>query len=380
MSSALAAYRCRLKVLSIAYEANQPTLIWGLPGEGKTSLISAFAQEREIHEEVVVTSLREPTDLNGLPVVGPDGVVRLAPPAWLVATNAHQGSLIVFDELTTAPPSTRAATLRVISERVSADTALNDTSRIVAIANPPEYAEDGWELGAPLANRLLHIRDWELPIEVFTRGIATGEWMKVPVFTVDADAIADELGEVSAAMSGFLHGAPQMRSQIPEHPSERQYPWPSPRSWEMCVRLLAFARAALNDDPDRDDVLQLLAEGTIGSTTAPVFMAFLSAIDFPSPEEMLAKPTGWNTPERGDLMWAVLSRALQYVQAQPDGGSAEQWTALGQVIAYAAEAQGDVAVAVALQWWDLARRHGPSVIPAELAGGRFANVLTLASV
>jgi MoxR-like ATPase len=106
--------------------------------------------------EVVIGSIREPSDFAGLPVVG-DGMVRMAPPDWASRLTAVPHGLLFLDELTTAPPAVQAAMLRVVLERVVGDLRLPDGVRVVAAANPPDEAADGWDLAPPLANRLVHL-------------------------------------------------------------------------------------------------------------------------------------------------------------------------------------------------------------------------------
>ena len=362
------AYLNRLIAISLSYESNVSTLVWGDPGQGKSALLDAFAADRGIHHEVVVASLREPTDLNGLPVTTDAGTVRLAPPAWLTAINANPGSLVVFDEITTAPPATRAACLRVVNERVSADTPLDPSVRVFAVANPPEVAEDGWELGAPMSNRFFHVRDWSLPAEIFTAGLTAGAWAKVPVCELDPERLAVCLADARAAVAGFVHGDPGMLTRLPAHPADRQYPWPSPRTWTMCATLLGYAHAARFDgEPVDEDVITLIVEGTVGPVAGPVFLAFLTALELPDPETLLADPTHWQVPDRGDLAFAVLSRLLTYLAGKGEHATKSDWKNAGKVIAYAAHGQGDVAVAVAAEWWQHAKAHGPAVLPAEMA-------------
>lgn len=367
--SALTHYRNHLTALALAYRANVACLIWGNPGEGKSALIDALADALGIYSEVVVASLRDPTDLNGLPVTQADGSVRLAPPAWLTASNAQDGSLIVFDEITTAPPATRAAALRVVNERVSADTPLNPQTRIVAIANPPEVAEDGWELGAPMSNRFFHLRGWELPVEAFTAGLTTGVWEQAPALDIDPRRLERELADARSAVAGFLHGHPDLLRDLPDHPDAHQYAWPSPRTWTMCATLLGYAHAA----DVSDDVIALIADGTVGPIAAPAFLQFLAALTLPSPQELLDDPAGWDVPQRGDLTYAILARLISHLAAADTDRDA--WKSAGDAIAHAAETQGDVAVAVAATWWQHAKQFGPTVMPKALTNGRFANVI-----
>lgn len=60
-------------------KTNVPILIWGPPGVGKTATITHLANELNLPIEVVIASIREPSDFNGLPVVD-GGDVIFAPP------------------------------------------------------------------------------------------------------------------------------------------------------------------------------------------------------------------------------------------------------------------------------------------------------------
>ena len=46
-------------------------------------------------------------------------------------------------------------------ERTVGDLPLPDGVTVIAAANPPELAADGWDLAAPLANRFCHL-DWSI--------------------------------------------------------------------------------------------------------------------------------------------------------------------------------------------------------------------------
>ena len=44
---------------------------------------------------------------------------------------------------------------------------------MVAAANPPEQAADGWDISPPLANRFCHL-DWDLQAREWADGIVAG--------------------------------------------------------------------------------------------------------------------------------------------------------------------------------------------------------------
>ena len=84
-----------------------PLMVWGAPGLGKSSIVRKAAEDRGIGFIDVRLAQREPVDIRGLPVPGPDGV------KWLVASEwprdpASRG-IILFDEITAADRSLQVA-------------------------------------------------------------------------------------------------------------------------------------------------------------------------------------------------------------------------------------------------------------------------------
>jgi MoxR-like ATPase len=151
--------------LSRAIASGVPVLIWGPPGVGKTAAILALGRRLGLPVEVVIASIREPTDFAGLPVVH-DGEVRFAPPAWARRLAAAGKGILFLDEISTAPPAVQAALLRVVLDRVVGDLPLPPAVTIVAAANPPDMTAGGWDLAPPLANRFIHLQ-WR---------VDAGEW------------------------------------------------------------------------------------------------------------------------------------------------------------------------------------------------------------
>src|SRR6266513_1162646 len=133
-----------VEALGVAVAARVPVLLWGAPGTGKTSAIRAMADVKGWPCETVIASIREPSDFAGLPVVV-DGGVRFAPPTWARRLSEAGRGLLFLDEISTAPPAVQAALLRVVLERVVGDLALPADVAVVAAANLPEQASDGWE-------------------------------------------------------------------------------------------------------------------------------------------------------------------------------------------------------------------------------------------
>jgi MoxR-like ATPase len=99
------------------------------------------------------------------------------PPDWSKRLAQVKDGILFTDEVNTAPPSVQAALLRVCLDKVAGDCHLGDDTSVIAAANPPEQAADGWDLAPPLANRFCHI-NWELPAEVVRDGLSKRQIVK----------------------------------------------------------------------------------------------------------------------------------------------------------------------------------------------------------
>ena len=229
-----------------------PVLLWGAPGTGKTSAIRAMAQTMGLPCETVIASIREPSDFAGLPIVVGDGV-RFAPPAWARRLAEAGHGLLFLDELSTAPPAVQAALLRVVLERVVGDLTLPDAVAVVAAANPPEQAADGWDLSAPLANRLCHLA-WQTDPRSVADGLAGG-WA-APVVPVLPDGWQAEEILSRGLVAAFLHVRPALACAPPSDAASAGRGWPSPRTWEMAARLMAAAGASGTGDEARSALIR----------------------------------------------------------------------------------------------------------------------------
>jgi hypothetical protein len=324
------------EALSISVEAGVPVLLWGSPGTGKTSVVRALGEALGWPTEVVIGSIREPADFAGLPVVI-DGAVQMAPPLWARRLAASDCGLLFLDELTTAPPAVQAAMLRVVLERVVGDLALPSGVRVVAAANPPEEAADGWQLSAPLANRLVHL-DWPVDAKSVASGISMG-FTPPPRFDGQQPTEAQTLA-VRAAVGAFLEVRPALVLQVPAAADQAGRGWPSPRSWESVARLLAACDAV----GASEDARMLLVIGAVGEGAGIEFLSWLANMDLPDPEAVLADPDGFELPERSDRAFAVLTAVAAVAIARGDG---ESWSAAWRVVARVAEKAPDVATLAA---------------------------------
>ncbi|MDQ1023461.1 hypothetical protein QF035_001043 [Streptomyces umbrinus] len=305
----------QLEALTLAVAADLPVLLWGEPGIGKTAALTQLAASLDLPLTTVIASVHEPSDFSGLPVIGDDPAeqgVPMAPPDWAVRLVRAGRGLLFLDELSTAPPAVQAALLRLVLERRIGALQLPPGVRIVAAANPRSSAADGWELSPPLANRFVHLQ-WTHDHDVVVRGLG-GTWPRATLPRLDPERLPEAVGFARRAVCELLSARPGLVHRLPSNETRRGGPWPSPRSWEMTLCLIAFVTAAGSSR----EVLSLLVRGTVGDGPGLELLAGLDRMDLPDPELLLADPESAALPERGDLRQAVLDGVVAAVRKRPD--------------------------------------------------------------
>ncbi|MFF0742833.1 AAA family ATPase [Streptomyces sp. NPDC004111] len=321
----------QLEALTLAVAADLPVLLWGEPGIGKTAALTQLAESLELPLTTVIASVHEPSDFSGLPIVGDDPAeqgVPMAPPDWAVRLVRAGRGLLFLDELSTAPPAVQAALLRLVLERRIGALRLPPGVRIVAAANPRSSAADGWELSAPLANRFVHLH-WAHDHEVVVRGLG-GTWPRATMPSLDPEKLPEAVAYARRAVCGMLAARPKLVHRLPSSETRRGGAWPSPRSWDMALSLIAFGTAAGSDR----EVLSQLIRGTVGDGPGLEMVAYLDRMDLPDPEQLLADPAAAELPERGDLRQATLDGVVAAVRNRPDRA---RWDAAWKLLVRAME-------------------------------------------
>ena len=266
--------------------------IVGLSGIAKTQRIAKAAAALGLPLQTVFPSHRQPEDFGGVPFMTPDGMS-----SGCALTQANKlmnvGYGVFFvDELSTARPAVQAACLGVVDSRCIGDRLFPGKVRMLTAMNPPEYAASGFELEAPMANRLAHIK-YEPPTAQEWCDYQSGAGgPKLPPMANAEQQVLDrwdlEHPQVKALVSGFLLANPsEMHSQPEPNDPRAGRAWPSPRMWEyaMCaittVRCLGMPKELENT----------LLYACVGDALAEAWDEWCEKADLPHPEDMLTK--GW---------------------------------------------------------------------------------------
>ena len=334
-------YEANYRSLAICIAARVPVILWGPPGQGKTSVIRAIADQQGRHLEVLLASIREPQDFAGLPSIH-DGKAKLVPPDWALRLTQEQNGILFTDEVNTAPPSVQAALLRVSLDKVAGDCDLGQDTSVVAAANPPEQAADGWDLAPPLANRFCHVM-WELPPEVVRDGF-TGKWRHYSIPTPTDAQVLDAITRERVNVAGFLSARPDLSTALPKTSAEQGRAFPTPRSWDMVATLTGYAHAA----GQSEGVQRVLVRGCVGPGASAEYLTYRDSLDLPDPEKVLGKPRDFVLPSRTDQIYVIGAGVLAVLR---NNLTPERWDAAGIVLERIANGgHPDIAVSFARDW------------------------------
>ena len=312
--------------LALAVQVGIPTLLWGAPGIGKTSVCKQLAEQFQWPYEVVIASIREPSDFAGLPIIH-DGAMSLVPPAWARRLAEAGHGLLFLDEITSCTGALQSALLRVVLERCVGDLQLPPAVRILAAANPVEQAAGGWNLTPPLANRFCHI-EWPVDSARWVEGMLNG-WQPQSLLLLPEDWTM-HIPAARALLASFIKHKSDILLSVPSEEERAEKGWPSPRSWEVASSLLAAVRAS----GATDEVESILLTGCVGEGAAREFLVWQNEMDLPDPEFVLANPEKFKLPKRGDKTFAILTSV---VAAACGNLTSQRWIAAWDVLASAAK-------------------------------------------
>ena len=199
----------------ISEQLNISAMIWGAPGIGKSSIVSAAAKNSGYDFIDLRLSQLAPTDLRGLPVAihpknnAERGISKWYPPEFLPKTGK---GILFLDEINMAPPAMQGVAQQLILDRKVGNYKVPEDWLIWAAGNRKEDRASVYEMPSPLNNRFLHL-DVEVNFSCFK-----------------SHALKQDFAEEIISFLGF-------RPALLHTVNFEEKAWPSPRSWEMASKL-----------------------------------------------------------------------------------------------------------------------------------------------
>ena len=272
-----------IELIALAYRANQPVLLEGPHGVGKSQLLEEAAGHLGIEVIVRDLSLMEPPDLIGLPTQV-NGRTMYAPPSFLPSKG--QG-ILVFEELNRSERYMMSPCLQLLTARSLNDYRLPSGWLPVAAINPAGENYDTRELDPALLSRFLRIQ-----VEADVKS-----WL----------AWASTNG-VHPAVQKYVSALPSIFDST------------NPRSWTYASNVLAAF--TMNDKESRHTLLAALA-GLVGEAHAKAFLkVYRNNEVMVSPDQVIrhyssvrASVLSWRKDKRTDMLESIAHGVMVELQS-----------------------------------------------------------------
>ena len=293
------------KSLSALVSSKVPVFLWGAPGVGKSSIVKAIAEQKEIAFIDLRLALMDPTDLKGIPFYDKESHTALwAPPAFL----PREGEGILFlDELNSAAPAVQSSAYQLILDRRVGEYILPDGWAIVAAGNRESDRGVTYRMPAPLANRFVHFemevsvedwREWAFGSGIDSRIIAYISYKNEALFNFDA--------------------------------TKAQKSFATPRSWEYVDKIL-------KSDLSAETLLDVLC-GTVGKEEAVGFLSFVKVANRLPDIALIVAGELREYPQDMDVLYALSSGIVTHYLQNPSDEKLEN------ILQYSLELKSEFAV------------------------------------
>jgi hypothetical protein len=267
------------QALTVLASADQPVMLWGGPGGGKTSLVRQFAARTKRAYVELRATLIDPADLRWT-VRTVDGKLIFSAPEFL---PTEENSVLNIDDLPTAPPLVQAALYQLVLDRKLGEYNLPKGTIVFATGNRETDRAAVSKMPTPLANRFTHI---ELEID-------TKDWID---WAIESDLAIE-------VIAGIRFSAKWLCNFNPLSAEKAQA---TPRTWE-------FVSKIIKANPPQEILLDLIS-GTVGKAIGTEFMGFMEDWkDLPDPMEIMKNPGKVEIPRKPSVLFAVCQTLAKIV-------------------------------------------------------------------
>ena len=285
----------------------------GPPGVAKSSVIHQWAHASGREMMLLIGSTHAPEDFSGIPFVSEcKTFFRQTPPEW-AARLAQPGAVLFLDELTTVPPSVRAAMLSMLTERRLGSLRIHPDTLIFAASNPSNLAPNASPLEKSMANRFFHW-EWKHDYPAWQNGMLSEDddfkpsWSPVVNSINEWKRFRPQMGSVIVS---YTNKNSNDRIALPKNDEEKAFA--TPRSWKYLRDALCVAEAV----GAPADIRKHLAVGFVGPQTGRNFMQHYDQRDLIDVEAVLKDPSSFkHDKKRIDLTVTLLTTVVTEVKRQ----------------------------------------------------------------
>jgi len=258
------------RMIIAAYNADEPLMLLGKPGMGKTAMFEATAAELGINFIDFRLSLRDPVDVGGMRI--PDeksGTLKHYVPEDLPDPKRHgKNGIVLFDEINVVSQLMQATAYGIIQER----------------RNGAYRMEKGW---VPMASGN-NVADRAAAQRIST---ALANRFNIQVVEPDLKSWLAQYGSEHVDTRGcaFLRFRPELFHKMP---AADELSFPSARSWTKAFKFIG----------EEPSFRRKIFSGYVGQAAADEFEAFWRIMEnAPTIDQIIADPKGARLPEDRDV-------------------------------------------------------------------------------
>ena len=246
-------------------------MLWSLPGEGKTTVISDLAKELDMELRTVILAQFDAGELGGFPIVQGDIYKRVRP--FFMPTEGR--GILFLDELPQAVTANQNIAAQLCNERRIGEHVLPKGWVIVCAGNPMSARAGTSVMPSHLKDRQTHLH-----IETDYKGFRE--------YALEAGFLP--------VITSFINERPEWLQKF----DPTQDASPSPRSWERVNSILSMGMST--------ELETIAMKGQIGEGAVADFTGYLRIWkDLPPSDEILANPQSHPVPEDSSILYALCS-------------------------------------------------------------------------
>ncbi len=272
--------------LNYLIDANQPVMLHGSPGVGKSDVVRQVAKQRGIELIDLRLSQLDPVDLRGVPSVDTKKHITSWNTPNFLPTDGK--GILFLDEINSAAQATQAAAYQLVLDRKLGDYVMPPGWAIIAAGNRSTDRAIVNQMSTALKNRFTHLN-----------------------YEVNNDDWCDWAlrSNIAVEVLGFIRFRPMLLNEFEQRNDSKEerervqrlkdaQAFATPRSWE-------FLSKVVQQKPGSDVEYELYT-GIVGEGAAAEFMGYLKYYrDLPNLDALLMNPGAAKVPEEPATLYAL---------------------------------------------------------------------------